>query len=185
MGKRLSRIVTRTGDDGTTSLGDGSRVTKDSLRVDALGDIDELNSHVGTIIAFDLPGEVREILIRIQHHLFDIGAELCIPKSTKVTEAYLKDLDEAVERFNTPLPFLREFILPGGCAAAAVTHSARAVCRRAERAVLRLARKEDVSLLLRQYLNRLSDLLFIVARTINQAAGIDDHFWKPHSELGK
>lgn len=185
MGKRLSRIATRTGDDGTTGLADGSRTTKDSLRIDALGEVDELNSHMGTILACPLPEDVRELLLRIQHQLFDIGAELCIPGSEKVQEAYVSELDAALERLNAPLPFLREFILPGGSPAAAAAHVARTVCRRTERALVRLARAEEISTPVRQYVNRLSDLLFVVARVLNRAAGTGDTYWRPHSAPGE
>ena len=180
MANRLSRIATRTGDDGTTGLADGSRVAKDSLRINALGDVDELNSHIGLILAHSLPEDVRALLLLVQHQLFDIGAELCVPGSKKVEEAYVSGLDAALEIFNAPLPFLREFILPGGCLAAAAAHVARTVCRRAERALVRLAGEEEVSIPLRQYLNRLSDLLFVLARVINRAAGVDDPYWRPH-----
>ena len=180
MGKRLSRIATKTGDDGTTGLADGSRVAKDSLRITALGEVDELNSHLGVIAAFQIPDDVRKILNRAQHQLFDIGAELCVPGSNKVGEDYVSELDVALEHFNAPLPALREFILPGGCPAAAAAHVARTVCRRAERALIALAGEEEVSKPVRQYVNRLSDLLFVLARVINRAAGVDDPYWKPH-----
>jgi cob(I)alamin adenosyltransferase len=185
MAKRLSRIVTRTGDDGTTGLGDGSRATKGSLRIEALGEVDELNSHIGVVATFQLPDAVRELLHRVQHQLFDIGAELCVPGSKKVGDSYVSDLDADLERLNAPLPSLREFILPGGCPAAAATHLARTVCRRAERALIRLADEEEVSTPTRQYLNRLSDLLFVVARVLNRAAGVEDPYWKPHAASGE
>jgi cob(I)alamin adenosyltransferase len=185
MGKRLSRIATRTGDDGTTGLADGSRVAKDSLRIIALGEVDELNSNIGVIATFQLPDEVRAILNRVQHQLFDVGAELCIPGSKKVGEDYVSDLDEALAHFNAPLPALREFILPGGCPAAAATHVARTVCRRVERALISLGQEDDVSTPVRQYVNRLSDLLFVLARVINRATGVDDPYWKPQPKPGK
>lgn len=180
MGKRLSKIATRTGDDGTTGLADGSRVAKDSLRIAALGEVDELNSHLGVIASFQIPDDVRKILNRAQHQLFDIGAELCVPGSKKVGDDYVSELDAALETFNAPLPALREFILPGGCPAAASAHVARTVCRRAERALIALSAEEEVSKPVRQYVNRLSDLLFVLARVINRAAGVDDPYWKPH-----
>ncbi len=180
MGKRLSRIATKTGDDGTTGLADGSRVAKDSLRIAALGEVDELNSHIGIIAAFQIPDDVRRILNRAQHQLFDVGAELCVPGSNKVGDDYVSELDAALEHFNAPLPALREFILPGGCPAAAAAHVARTVCRRAERVLIALAGEEEVSKPVRQYVNRLSDLLFVLARVINRAAGVDDPYWKPH-----
>jgi cob(I)alamin adenosyltransferase len=180
MANRLSRIATRTGDDGTTGLADGSRTGKDSLRIDALGEVDELNSQIGLILAHSLPENVRALLLLVQHQLFDIGAELCVPGSKKVEEAYVTHLDVALESFNAPLPFLREFILPGGCPGAAAAHVARTVCRRTERAVVRLSREEEVSISVRQYLNRLSDLLFVLTRVINRAAGVEDLYWRPH-----
>jgi cob(I)alamin adenosyltransferase len=179
MGNRLSRIATRTGDDGTTGLADGSRAAKDSSRITALGEVDELNSHIGVIATFALPGDVRELLRTVQHQLFDIGAELSVPGSKKVGEGYVSDLDAALERLNAPLPPLREFILPGGCPAAAAAHVARTACRRAERALVSLAQEEEVSVPTRQYLNRLSDLLFVTARVLNRAAGVEDPYWKP------
>lgn len=183
MGKRLSKIATRTGDDGTTGLADGARVAKDSVRVDALGEVDELNSHIGVIATFQLPEDVRALLGTVQHQLFDIGAELCVPGSKKVGEDYVSALDAALAHFNAPLPALREFILPGGCPAAAAAHVARTVCRRAERALIRLGHAEEVSAPTRQYLNRLSDLLFVLARVLNRAAGVEDPYWKPHAAL--
>jgi cob(I)alamin adenosyltransferase len=184
MGNRLSRIATRTGDDGTTGLADGSRAAKDSSRITALGEVDELNSHIGVIATFQLPDDVRELLRTVQHQLFDIGAELSVPGSKKVGEGYVSDLDAALERFNAPLPPLREFILPGGCPAAAAAHVARTACRRAERALVRLAQEEEVSVPTRQYLNRLSDLLFVTARVLNRAAGVEDPYWKPQPAPG-
>jgi cob(I)alamin adenosyltransferase len=181
MGKRLSKIATRTGDEGTTGLADGSRVAKDSLRIAALGDVDELNSHIGVIATFQLPDDVRALLNRVQHQLFDVGAELCVPGSKKVGEDYVDELDAALEHFNAPLPALREFILPGGTPAAAAAHVARTVCRRAERALISLSHEEEVAKPTRQYLNRLSDLLFVLARVVNRAAGVEDPYWKPHA----
>jgi cob(I)alamin adenosyltransferase len=178
MGHRLSRIVTRTGDAGTTGLGDGSRVAKDSARIDAIGEVDELNSTLGLLLAEDLPGAVRDDLVAVQHDLFDLGGELSIPGHAALGDAHVARLEAAVERCNAPLPPLKEFVLPGGTRAAALAHVARTVCRRAERAVVRLAATEPVSDPARRYLNRLSDLLFVVARTQNRAAGRDDVLWR-------
>ena len=179
MGKRLSTITTRTGDDGTTGLGDGSRTSKSSARIAALGDVDELNSCVGLLLAEDLPEDVRDALTSIQHDLFDLGGELCIPGFENVREAQLVRLDGWLERYNATLPRLDEFILPGGSRAAAHAHVARTVARRAERAVVALGEKEAVRPLCRQYLNRLSDLLFVLARVLNRHAGGSDVLWDP------
>ena len=178
MGKRLTKIVTRTGDDGTTGLGDGSRVGKDSARIEALGDIDELNSCIGVLLAEPLPESVRADLLAIQHDLFDLGGEVCIPGHTVLAKQSIARLDAWIEEFNAALPALKEFILPGGSRAAALCNLARAICRRAERSVVRLAREEPVSKLGHQYLNRLSDLLFIVSRVINRDAGAAETYWR-------
>jgi cob(I)alamin adenosyltransferase len=177
MGHRLSKIVTRTGDAGTTGLGDGSRVAKDSARIDAIGGVDELNSAIGVLAAETLPPEVASELTAVQHDLFDLGGELSIPGHTAVTEAHVERLEAAVERHNADLGPLKEFILPGGTRSAALAHVARHVCRRAERAVVHLAGSEPVSDHARRYLNRLSDLLFVLARVLNRAAGRDDVLW--------
>ena len=182
MAKRLTKIVTRTGDDGTTGLGDGTRVRKDSLRVAAMGDIDELNSVIGLILAEDMPAHVREALVGIQNDLFDLGGEVCIPGRSTLWEAHLAEIELRVEQLREPLPTLREFILPGGTRAAATCHLARAVCRRAERSLVALGRAESVSALSIKYLNRLSDFLFIIARTLNAASGRDEAMWKPGRE---
>lgn len=184
MGNRLTRIATRTGDDGTTGLGDGSRTTKDSLRITALGDVDELNSVIGVILAGELPIEVRADLAAIQHDLFDLGGELCIPGFENVATVLVTRLDERLEYYNAALPRLAEFIVPGGAPAAAHAHVARTVCRRAERAVVALAREQAVRPICRQYLNRLSDLLFVMARVINRAAGRRDVMWRRVAERG-
>ena len=178
MGHRLSKIVTRTGDDGTTGLGDGSRVTKDSARIAAIGDIDELNATLGVLLAEPLPDTIVACLIEVQHDLFDLGGELSIPGYTAVTDEHVARVEAAVEQFNESLPPLKEFILPGGSRAAALAHVARTVCRRAERAVVALAAAEPVSDPSRRYLNRLSDLLFVLARTLNRAAGGSDVLWQ-------
>jgi cob(I)alamin adenosyltransferase len=178
MGHRLSRITTRTGDDGTTGLGDGSRTRKDSLRIAAIGDVDELNSTIGLLQAESLPDPVRAALTDIQHDLFDLGGELCIPGFENLPEARVARLDELLEHYNADLPRLQEFILPGGSRAAAIAHVARTVCRRAERAIVALGSAEAVRPACRQYVNRLSDLLFVLARVLNRHAGGSDVMWE-------
>lgn len=178
MGHRLSKIVTRTGDAGTTGLGDGSRTGKDSPRIEAIGQVDELNSTLGVLIAEALPDAVGACLLDVQHDLFDLGGELSIPGYTAVTDEHVARVEEAVEKFNEPLPPLKEFILPGGSRAAALAHVGRTVCRRAERSLVALAATEPVSDAARRYLNRLSDLLFVLARTLNRAAGGTDVLWQ-------
>ncbi|MCY1211800.1 cob(I)yrinic acid a,c-diamide adenosyltransferase [Achromobacter veterisilvae] len=177
MANRLSVIATRTGDDGTTGLGDGSRAPKDAPRIAALGDVDELNSAIGLLLTEALPAEVSADLSAIQHDLFDMGAELCIPGHVALTDEQVARLDARLAHYNATLPPLREFILPGGSRGAAQAHVARTVCRRAERAVVSLARVDPVNPPVRQYLNRLSDLMFVLARCINQHAGQKDTFW--------
>ena len=178
MGHRLSRITTRTGDDGTTGLGDGSRTRKDSLRIAAIGDVDELNSTIGLLQAEPLPDPVRAALTDIQHDLFDLGGELCIPGFENLPDARVARLDELLAHYNADLPRLQEFILPGGSRAAAIAHVARTVCRRAERAIVALASAESVRPACRQYVNRLSDLLFVLARVLNRHAGGSDVMWE-------
>ncbi len=178
MGHRLSKIVTRTGDAGTTGLGDGSRVAKDSLRIGAIGDVDELNSTIGVLCAESLPEAVAACLAEVQHDLFDLGGELSIPGYQAVTDEHVARIEQAVERFNADLAPLKEFILPGGTRAAAIAHVARTVCRRAERSIVHLASSESVSDAARRYLNRLSDLLFVLARALNRAEGRTDVLWK-------
>ncbi|NIR61882.1 MAG: cob(I)yrinic acid a,c-diamide adenosyltransferase [Gammaproteobacteria bacterium] len=178
MGYRLSKIYTRTGDKGTTGLGDGSRVEKDHPRVEAFGEVDELNSVIGMVLAHDVPGEVRGALVEVQHDLFDLGGELCIPGHTVIGEAHVQGLEHALEAFNRALPSLEEFILPGGHPAAAACHLARAVCRRAERRVVTLARREPLNDQALIYLNRLSDLLFVAARVIARAGGVGEVLWR-------
>jgi cob(I)alamin adenosyltransferase len=182
MANRLTQIATRTGDDGTTGLGDGQRVPKDHLRVQAMGDVDELNSQLGVLLAEPLPEDVRELLIVIQHELFNLGGELSMPGFELLkTDAVLR-LDEALARHNAALPRLKEFILPAGTRSAAIAHVCRTVARRAERAVVALAGREPVNAAPRQYLNRLSDLLFVLARVLNRAnldgLGGDDVYWQ-------
>jgi cob(I)alamin adenosyltransferase len=178
MGHRLTRIATRTGDDGSTGLGDGSRTPKDSLRVAAMGDVDELNSTLGVLLCEPLPEDVRAQLLDIQHDLFDLGGELCIPGFENIADAQVARLDALLETHNASLPRLQEFILPGGSRAAALAHVSRTVCRRAERAVVALGHAEAVRPLCRQYLNRLSDLLFVLARVLNRHAGGTDVLWE-------
>jgi cob(I)alamin adenosyltransferase len=182
MGHRLTQIATRTGDDGTTGLGDGSRTRKDSLRVAAMGDVDELNSGLGLLLAEPLPDDVRELLVVIQHELFNLGGELSIPGHALLKPAAVLHLDEALAQHNAQLPRLKEFILPAGTRSAALAHVGRTVARRAERAVVALAAVEPVNDAPRQYLNRLSDLLFVLARVLNRAnldgLGGDDVYWR-------
>ena len=167
MGNRLSKIYTRTGDDGTTGLGDGSRVPKDSLRVEAFGTVDELNSAIGVLLATPgIPPEVSASLTEVQHELFDLGGELCIPGHRVITAEHVTRLERSLDEFNDALPPLKEFILPGGGPAAAACHMARAIARRGERRVWALARTESVSPEVAKYLNRLSDLLFVLARVL-------------------
>ncbi len=184
MANRLSQIATRTGDDGTTGLGDGSRVPKDHLRVQAMGDVDELNSNLGVLLAEPLPDDVRELLITIQHELFNLGGKLCMPGYELLKMDAVLRLDEALAHYNAALPRLKEFILPAGTRSAAISHVCRTVARRAERAVVTLAAQEAINAAPRQYLNRLSDLLFVLARVLNRAnldgLGGDDVYW--HSE---
>jgi cob(I)alamin adenosyltransferase len=184
MANRLTQIATRTGDDGSTGLGDGSRVPKDHLRVMAMGDVDELNSGLGVLLAEPLPADVRELLVTIQHELFNLGGELSIPGYELLKAAAVLRLDEALGRYNEQLPRLKEFILPAGTRSAALAHVSRTVARRAERAVVALAGVEKVNEAPRQYLNRLSDLMFVLARVLNRAnldgLGGDDVYW--HSE---
>jgi cob(I)alamin adenosyltransferase len=177
-GNRLSRIVTRTGDAGTTGLGDGSRTTKDGLRIDAIGEVDELNSSLGVLLCEDLPDAVRNALLDVQNDLFDLGGELCLPGMELVKEVQVARLEALAEEFNAELPMLKEFILPGGARPAALAHLSRTVCRRAERAIVRLAAAEAVSSAARRYINRLSDLLFIFGRALNRAGGRGDVLWQ-------
>lgn len=178
MGHRLSKITTRTGDAGTTGLADGSRVGKDAPRIAALGDVDELNSLLGVILCEDIPADARELLSGVQHDLFDLGGELAVPGANFLKEAQLARVEAAVERYNSELSPLKEFILPGGTRAAALAHLARTVCRRAERAVVALGAAEAVSATMRKYLNRLSDLLFVLGRWLNKAADRGDVLWQ-------
>ncbi|HEY8047950.1 MAG TPA: cob(I)yrinic acid a,c-diamide adenosyltransferase [Ramlibacter sp.] len=178
MGKRLTQIATRTGDDGTTGLGDNTRVAKDSLRVHAMGEVDELNSHIGLLLCEDLAPDVRELLGDIQHQLFNLGGELSIPGFELLKPEALAQLDGALAEYNARLPKLEEFILPAGNRAAAQAHVCRTVARRAERSVVSLGNAEALRPTPRQYLNRLSDLMFVLARVLNRANGGDDVYWK-------
>src|SRR5205085_1410184 len=178
MAHRLSKITTRTGDRGETGLGDGSRVSKDNPRVRALGDLDELNSALGVLAAEELPAELAEVLSRVQHDLFDLGGEISIPGHALVGDAHVERLEAAIEAWNAGLPPLKEFILPGGTRAAAAAHLARTVCRRAERSVVALGHNDGISAYARRYLNRLSDLLFVVARILNRHAGRSGVRWR-------
>ncbi len=177
-GNRLSKIVTRTGDAGTTGLGDGSRTTKDSLRIDAIGEVDELNSSLGVLLCEDLPDAVRDALLDVQNDLFDLGGELCLPGMAVIKDAQVARLEAQTEAFNADLPMLKEFILPGGTRPAALAHLCRTVCRRAERSVVRLHHAEPLSDAARRYVNRLSDLLFILGRLLNRAGGRGDVLWQ-------
>jgi len=179
MGNRLSRIYTRTGDDGTTGLGDGSRVPKDSLRVEAFGTVDELNSSIGVLLATpDMPPAVSATLTEVQHELFDLGGELCIPGHHVITAEHVTRLEKSLDEFNDGLPPLKEFILPGGGPAAAACHLARAIARRAERRVWALSRAESVSPEVAKYLNRLSDLLFVLARVLARRERGAEVLWR-------
>jgi cob(I)alamin adenosyltransferase len=177
MGNRLTKIYTRTGDDGTTGLGDGSRVAKDDARVEALGTVDELNSCVGLLLTEPLDEDVRACLTEVQHDLFDLGGELSIPGYQALRDDQLAALERLLDRYNGTLEPLKEFILPGGSRAAALAHVCRATCRRAERAIVALGKAETINAAPRQYVNRLSDLLFVLARVLNRAAGGADVQW--------
>ncbi len=183
MANRLSKIYTRTGDDGTTGLGDGKRVAKDSLRVEAMGDVDELNSVIGLMLTEAVPDVLTDLLTQVQHDLFNLGGEICIPNYVILQQANIDNLEEAIDTLNDDLEPLKEFILPGGSKASAYCHLARTVCRRAERKLITLARDEKVTDISLKYLNRLSDLLFVLCRTINKEAGVPDVLW--HNKSGK
>ncbi len=177
MGNRLSKIYTRTGDDGTTGLGDGSRVAKDSARVAAYGTVDEANSCIGLVLAADVPDDIRSLLTTVQHQMFDLGGELCIPGHAAIFDADIDRLEQQLDAFNEPLPALKDFILPGGGEAAARCHIARTVVRRAERETVALSRLEPVRSEAVRYLNRLSDLLFVLARVLARASGHGEVLW--------
>ncbi len=184
MGNRLSKIYTRTGDTGETGLGDGSRVSKDSLRVEAYGSVDETNSAIGVVLAIaEIPDDIRAVLVEVQHDLFDLGGELCMPGHEAIHDAFIERLEQALDRQNEALPPLKEFILPGGGPAAAACHVARTVCRRTERRVLSLAREESLRPELVRYLNRLSDLLFVIARVLARHESGSEVLWKRGGKL--
>jgi cob(I)alamin adenosyltransferase len=184
MGNRLSKIATRTGDNGTTGLGDGSRTEKDSARIHTLGEVDELNSFVGLLLCEAMPDELREELVSIQHDLFDLGGELCIPGYTMITDDHVGRLDDLLEKYNSTLPPLKDFILPAGSRAASVAHLCRTVCRRAERSIVSLGRIEKINDHPRQYVNRLSDLMFVLSRVLNRFAGGSDVLWQHGRKRG-
>ena len=179
MGNRLSKIYTRTGDKGTTGLGDGSRVDKDITRIEAIGTIDELNSVIGLLLTEALPEIISDTLTDVQHRLFDIGGGLSMPGADVPKNSYVEGLEQVLDELNSDLNPLKEFILPGGTRAAAFCHQARSVCRRAERRVVTLGKTESIPEFPAQYLNRLSDLLFVMARSINKNAGKSDVLWQP------
>jgi cob(I)alamin adenosyltransferase len=178
MGHRLSRIVTRTGDAGTTGLADGRRVPKHDDRIATLGEVDELNSHLGLLLTETLPEDIRALLTAIQNDLFDLGGELALPDHPQVDATHVLRLDQAIADLNAQLPPLKEFVLPGGTRAAALAHVCRTVCRRAERNLVRLAQRDPLSPYLGQYLNRLSDLLFVLSRVLNRRAGQPEPTWR-------
>ena len=178
MGYRLSKIYTRTGDDGTTGLGDGARVDKTSPRIEAMGAVDELNSAIGLLMTEPLLDSVRETLSEIQHTLFDLGGEISLPGQQLMQEEQVTRIEKALDRMNESLPPLKDFILPGGARSAAFCHQARSICRRAERRLLALSEQQTVSNASTKYLNRLSDLLFVMTRSLNQNAGETDVFWQ-------
>jgi cob(I)alamin adenosyltransferase len=179
MGHRLSKIYTRTGDDGTTGLGSGARVPKDDARVEAIGNVDELNSAVGMILAVaGIPDDISVCLVEIQHDLFDLGGELCMPELTLIDDKFVQRLENDLDGFNSDLPPLKEFILPGGGPAAAACHLARTICRRAERRVWTLAASDAVSVAAPKYLNRLSDLLFVIARVLARSEQGQEVLWR-------
>jgi cob(I)alamin adenosyltransferase len=178
MGHRLSKIYTRTGDAGTTGLGNGNRVSKNSLRIHTLGEVDEANASIGILLCEELPEDVRTLLTNVQHDLFDLGGEVCIPGMEMITARQVEHLEAELDRFNDDLEPLKDFILPGGTRAAALCHQARTVCRRAERMIVALGQEESVNDAPRQYLNRLSDLLFVLGRVLNRAGGRGDVLWQ-------
>ncbi len=178
MGNRLSKIYTRTGDDGSTGLGDGARVSKDSARVTAYGTVDEANSAIGIVLACEVPDSIRNVLVAVQHQLFDLGGELCIPGHAAIFDADIQALEDTLDRFNADLPPLKDFILPGGGMAAAQAHLARTICRRAEREVVTLSHHDAVRPEAIRYLNRLSDLLFVLCRVLARESGHGEVLWR-------
>jgi cob(I)alamin adenosyltransferase len=184
MGNRLSKIYTRTGDDGSTGLGDGTRVAKDSARVTAYGTVDEANSAIGVLLACDVPQDVRNLLVSVQHQLFDLGGELCIPGHAAIDDADVERLEQQLDAFNADLPALKDFILPGGGEAAARCHLARTIVRRAERETVTLSHHDAVRPQAIRYLNRLSDLLFVLARVLARADGQGEVLWNHERRRG-
>lgn len=178
MANRLSKIYTKTGDAGTTGLGDGTRVAKDSLRVAAMGDVDELNSIIGLMLTEPTSTEINKVLTRIQHDLFDMGGEICMPGYAMIKQERVTALENTLDKWNDTLTPLKEFILPGGSRAAAYCHLARTVCRRAERTMTTLNNQEKITEISLQYINRLSDLLFVLCRILNKEAGMPDVLWQ-------
>jgi cob(I)alamin adenosyltransferase len=184
VGNRLSKIYTRTGDDGTTGLGNGDRVSKNCPRVEAFGTVDELNSAIGVLRAQELPGDTDALLAAVQQQLFDLGGELCIPDTVTVSTEMVDGLETALDDLNSKLPALKEFVLPGGGKAGSACHMARAICRRAERRIIALAQSENMNELSVRYLNRLSDLLFVLARTLNHVEGAPEVLWQSDRTRG-
>ncbi len=183
MANRLTKIYTRTGDDGTTGLADGTRIAKSSARIEAMGDVDELNSVLGMLLNESLPMSVHEQLTLIQHRLFDIGGELAIPGHRAINAQNVTQLEQWLDAENEPLAPLKEFILPGGSRAASVCHLARSVCRRAERRLITLAAETEIPLESRHFLNRLSDLLFVFCRALNRHHGVTDVYWQKQTSI--
>jgi len=182
MGHRLSKIYTRTGDTGTTGLGDGSRVPKNSARISAIGNVDELNSALGVLLSEDVPEDIETVLTQVQHELFDLGGELSIPGHVAINEQQVTRLETTLDSFNASLPPLKEFILPGGARSAALAHVARTICRRAERSIVALGQVEQIPAVPQRYLNRLSDLLFVLCRVLNRRANRDDVYWQKNRD---
>ena len=178
MANRLTRIYTRTGDDGQTGLSNGSRLAKDAARVHAMGSVDELNSAIGLLLTEPLPDAINQCLTQIQNNLFDLGGELSLPVHAILTDQHIEQLESQLDHFNADLPALKDFILPGGSRAAALAHMARTICRRAERDLVTLAREESIDALAGPFLNRLSDLLFVLSRVLNRHAGGQDVLWE-------
>ncbi|MDR2925703.1 MAG: cob(I)yrinic acid a,c-diamide adenosyltransferase [Azoarcus sp.] len=185
MGHRITKIYTRTGDAGQTGLGDGRRVAKSDPRIRAIGEIDETNAALGVLLAEELPDDMRALLTDVQHDMFDLGGEICIPGMCRMTAQHVERLEKAIDAYNADLPPLKNFILPGGSRAAALAHHARAICRRAERTLVALAQAETVNDGARQYLNRLSDLLFVLGRALNRVAGYEDVLWEKKKNAGE
>lgn len=178
MGNRLTKIYTCTGDDGSTGLGDGTRVSKDHVRVDCYGSVDETNAQIGVVLALSIADNIRQCLTPIQHRLFDLGGELCIPGHTVLTQEHVEQLEESIDALNENLPPLKEFVLPGGNPAAAHCHVARCVCRRSERLLVTLGKEESINPYALRYVNRLSDLLFVIARVLARADGGNEIYWQ-------